>query len=115
LEISYHWGGGHFFYDTQSVSHGQDTTTVLGKHIASDKAKAKWIKKFPKINGIENISHTVCRFKIYCSKNVYRILALAMYSSKGEVICSTGVGVARQYRNIVPDSIFALLVRAILK
>lgn len=56
--------GGGFFHDTQSISHGQDTTTVWAKRIISDKDKVIKIKMHPEIKGIENITHTVCRFEI---------------------------------------------------
>ena len=59
-----HWkyicgGGGDWFYDTQSVSRGQDTTSVWVKCLLNDKGKAWWIKMFPETKGIEKISYTI--------------------------------------------------------
>jgi hypothetical protein len=124
--------GGEWFYDTQSVSRGQDITSVWTKWILSDKERAKFIKEFPeefeflqegarKTQGraqkicIENISYFIEKEEINCSKNVARIMSMSLYGSGGEVIWSSGAQKPNQFEDVFPDSKGITLVKAICK
>ena len=111
--------GGEWFYDTQSISRGQDITSVWTRWILSDKERAKFIKEFPeefrylKINSSENISFFIEKEEINCSKNVARIMSMAIYDSGGEVIWSSGAHKQNQFEDVFPDSKGVTLVKAI--
>lgn len=105
--------GSSLFYDTQSVSRGQEITTVWIKMIFSDKAKVMATKKSPEIDGIENISHAIARMEINCSSNEQRTLSEVGYSSEGTVLYSSDV--PDQFLVAPPDSIGARLVKIICK
>jgi|LQYC01.1.fsa_nt_gi hypothetical protein len=60
--------GTDWFYDTQSILRGQDTTKVWAKSIFTDKTKASYIKEFPNQPVIENASYDSVRMEINCSK-----------------------------------------------
>ena len=121
---------GEWFYDTQSLSRGQDITSVWTKWILSDKERARFIKEFPEEfeflqegarknsghtqkKGIKNISCCIEKEEINCSKNVVRIMSMAFYSSDGEAIWSSGAQGPRQFEDIFPDSKGVTLVKAI--
>jgi hypothetical protein len=109
--------GGEWFYDTQSISRGQDITSVWTRWILSDKERAKFIKEFPeefrKTNGRENISFCIEKEEINCSKNVARIISMAIYGSGGELIWSSGAQGPKQFEDIFSDNKGVTLVRAI--
>ena len=122
--------GGEWFYDTQSVSRGQDITSVWTKWILSDKKRAKFIKEFPEEFkflqkgarkhygsaqklGTENIGFFIEKEEINCSKNVARIMSMSLYSSDGEVIWSSGTQKPNQFEDVFPDSKGVTLVKAI--
>ena len=102
-----------WLYDTQSVSRGQDTTTVLVKKILSDKEKARKIKAFPKIIGIEKISYIINKDEINCSKNMYRVKSAACYGSEGEGIVSYDADEPNPFLDVFPDTVAAGLVKAL--
>jgi hypothetical protein len=106
---------GVWFYDTQSVSRGQDITSVWVKCILSDKGKAKRIKSAPEINGIKNISYLIQKVEINCSKNALRLMALSLYNSGGEVIGSRNPQEPGQFEDVFPGSVGSVLVKAICK
>ena len=106
--------GSSSFYDTQSVSRGENTIKVWGKAVLSDKAKKKNIKNFPEMPDIENISYMEGRWEINCSKNTMRSLSLFWYSSEGNVIYSRDYPDG-QFREFPPDSLMAKLAETICK
>ena len=80
--------GNDNFYDTQSISRGQDTIKVRLKTILKDKGREAWITNFPFVPGIKNISFIAEIWEIDCSKNMSRRIAERWYDSKGGVISS---------------------------
>ena len=111
--------GGEWFYDTQSISRGQEITSVWTKWILSDKERAKFIKEFPeefrylKTNSNANISFFIEKEEINCSKSVARIMSMALYGSGSEVVWSSGAQKPNQFEDIFPDSKGVTLVKAI--
>jgi|LQYC01.1.fsa_nt_gi hypothetical protein len=101
---------GDSFYDTQSVSRGQDTTRVLVKTVLSDKAKADFIKEFQDKSGIEKICLIIHGWEIHCSKNRDRTLFLIWCSSDGKVIYSSDYP-DEKFREVVPDSVGEALAK----
>ena len=106
--------GSSSFYDTQSVSRGENTIKVWGKAVLSDKAKKKNIKNFPEMPDIENISYMEGRWEINCSKNTMRSLSLFWYSSEGNDIYRVYYSHS-EFTKVVPDSTLAELVEIICK
>jgi hypothetical protein len=106
--------GNDYYYDTQSVLHGQDTSKVWTKYVLSDKAKADYIKIFQSIAGIENISYILGRAEIDCSKNVMRIISIVRKDSEGGVIHSRDFP-NNTFTEIIPESIGATLFEIICK
>jgi hypothetical protein len=124
--------GGEWFYDTQSVSRGQDITSAWTMWILSDKERAKLIKEFPEEfkflqkgarkhygspqkMGTENIGFFIEKEEINCSKNVAIIMSMPLYSSDGEVIWSSGAEGPNQFEDLFPDSKGVTLVKAICR
>ncbi|WAC06853.1 MAG: hypothetical protein OS130_11420 [Thermodesulfobacteriota bacterium] len=125
--------GGEWFYDTQGVSHGQDTTLVWTKWILSDKEREKFIKKFPKvfkkketmvINGVKIIRLTnelldtrffIQKEEINCSKNVAKIISMSLYVTNGDLVWFSGTDKENQLEDLFPDSKGVTLIEAICK
>jgi hypothetical protein len=99
----------NWFYDTQSISRGQDTIIVRTKEVLSDNEKADFIKEYPDITNIKNISYTIDRSEINCSKNTRKPLSSFWYSSEGYDIFSVYYSHS-EFNEVVPDSTLAELV-----
>ena len=103
-----------WFYDTQSISRGQDTIIVRTKEVLSDNEKADFIKEYPDITNIKNINYTIDRSEINCSKNIRRPLFSFWYSSEGNDIYRVYYSHS-EFTKVVPDSTLAELVAIICK
>jgi hypothetical protein len=104
----------NWFYDTQSISRGQDTLIVRTKEVLSDNEKADFIKEYPHITNIKNISYILDGSEINCSKNIRRPLSSFWYSSEGYDIYSVYYSHS-EFNEVVPDSTLAELVEIICK
>jgi hypothetical protein len=136
--------GGEWFYDTQSITHGEDTTLVWTKWILSDKERAKFIKEFPEkftikeskvVNRVEGeytatsggekiittskyiieISFFIQKEEINCSKNVARIMSMSLYDSGGALVWFSGDHKQNQFEDVFPDSKGVTLIESICK
>ena len=125
--------GGEWFFDTQSVSHGQDITLVWTKWILSDKERAKFIKEFPKkfkkkvtmnINGVKvirttddfiEISYFMQKEEINCSKNAARIMSMSLFDFGNDLVWFSGDQKQNQFEDVFPDSKGVTLIEAICK
>ena len=125
--------GGEWFYDTQSITHKEDTTLVWTKWILNDKERAKFIKEFPKefekkestvfggtertitTTGLIDISFFIEKEEINCSKNVARIMSMSLYDSGGELVWFSGAQKPNQFEDVFPDSKGVTLIEAICK
>ena len=111
--------GGEWFYDTQNITHGKDTTFVWTRWILSDKERVKFVNEFPKefrkTNSRKDISFFIEKKEINCSKNVVKIMSMAAYSSDGELMWSSGAQWPRQFEDVFPDSKGVTLIEAICK
>jgi hypothetical protein len=125
--------GGKWFYDTQSITHGKDTTVVWTKWILSDKEWEKFIKMFPKefkkkvtmhISGAEvvrttdkliDISYFIQKEEINCSKNVARIMSMSLFAFGGDLVWFSGDHTENQFEDVFLDSKGVTLIEAICK
>jgi hypothetical protein len=125
--------GGEWFYDTQNITHGEDTTLVWTKWKLSDKERAKFIEEFPKvlkkkvsmhISGREiirttdefiDISFFTQKEEINCSKKVARIISMSLFDSGGEFIWFSGDHKSNPFEDVFPDSKGVTLIEAICK
>ena len=125
--------GGEWFFDTQSVSHGQDITLVWTKWILSDKERAKFIEEFPKkfkkkvtmnINGVKvirttddfiEISYFIQKEEINCSKNAARIMSMSLFDFGNDLVWFSGDQKQNQFEDVFPDSKGVTLIEAICK
>jgi hypothetical protein len=107
--------GDQWFYDTQSVSRGQDTTKVWVKIVLSDEDKKAFIENFPKIPNVENISQINNCFEINCSKNIWRVTSFVWYNPKGEVISKADFGQDKPFMEVPPDNIESKLAGIVCK
>jgi hypothetical protein len=125
--------GGEWFYDTQNITHGEDTTLVWTKWILSDKEREKFIKKFPNvfkkketsvISGVRIVRTTdelldtryfIQKEEINCSKNVARIISMSLYVTNGELVWFSGFDKKNQLEDVFPDSKGVTLIEAICK
>ena len=124
--------GGEWFYDTQNITCGEDTTLVWTKWKLSDKERAKFMKKFPEefketvltdINEVKkikriniiDISFFIQKEEINCSKNVARIMSMSLYNSGGELVWFSGEHKQNQFEDVFPDSKGVTLIEAICK
>ena len=125
--------GGEWFFDTQSVSHGQDITLVWTKWILSDKERAKFIEEFPKkfkkkvtmnINGVKvirttddfiEISYFIQKEEINCSKNAARIMSMSLFDFGNDLVWFSGDQKQNQFEDVFSDSKGGTLIEAICK
>ena len=111
-----HYGtgeSGDWFYDTQSISQGEETVKVWIKTKLSDKEKTKMIQAFPKTKGIEDISFITHKEEINCSKNEGRTIAMAWYDSKGNTVIRQNFPDS-PFTDVFPESVYAALAAKII-
>jgi hypothetical protein len=106
--------GNDWFYDTQSVSREQNTIIVRTKEVLSENEKAQFIKDYPDITYIKNISYILDRWEINCSKNTRKQLSSFWYSSEGNDIFSEYY-FHSQFKKIVSESVLSELVAILCK
>jgi hypothetical protein len=92
-----------WFYDTQSIPREQDTIIVRTKKVLSDNEKAIFIKEYPDITNIKNISYILDSWKINCSKNIRKPLTSFWYNSEGYEIFWVYY-FHSEFKQVVPDS-----------
>jgi len=103
-----------WFYDTQSISREQDTIIVRTKKVLSGNGKAIFIKEYPDITNIKNISYILDSWKINCSKNIRKPLTSFWYNSEGYEVFWVYY-FHSEFKQVVPDSNSAKLVKTICK
>ena len=104
--------GNSWFYDTQSVSRGQDTTKVQVKSTPSDKVKARFIKKSYN-DGIKKFIYSLTRIEINCSKNEQSEISEMGYSSEGTMIYE--INEIDQFKVEAPNTNGSVLYKAICR
>ena len=103
-----------WFYDAESILREQDIIIVRTKEILSDKGRAIFIKDYPTITKIKNISYILGRWEINCSKRISRPLSSFWYSSEGCDVFSVYY-LHSQFSGVVPDIVMDMLVEIICK
>lgn len=106
--------GTDWFYDTQSISRGQDTLMVRTKQVLSDSEKATFIKNYPDITDIKKLSYILDRWEINCSKNTGKPLSSFWYSSEDHDVFSVYYSHS-QFQELAPNSALAKLITIIGK
>lgn len=75
-----------WYYDSQSITHRDETTQVVTKIVMSDKEQKKYQERYPSIPGIKKIRYILETVEINCAKNCARIVSRVWYDSSDKEI-----------------------------